>query len=45
MYELTGRVVASLPIEINATGGYTIGNSLHDKIINENFIKQIQISE
>ena len=45
LYELTGRVVASLPIEINTTGEYTVGNSLHDKIINENFLKQTQITE
>ena len=45
LYELTGPVVVSLIIDIKTTGGYTIGNSLLDKIINENFIKQTQISE
>lgn len=41
---LTGRVIGSLPIEINTTDGCTIGNSLHDKIIHENFLNQTQIS-
>jgi hypothetical protein len=43
LYELTGRLVASLPIEINTDGGYAIGNSLHHKIINENLLNQAHI--